>query len=1686
MSKVNKFGTFGGVFVPSILTILGVIMYLRLPMIVGESGLYMTLGIILIAHIISVTTGLSVSSIATDKKVEAGGTYYMISRSLGLPIGGTLGLALFVGLSFSVSLYLIGFAESFLGYFGYDVNITTIRIAGTSILVLVTIVTFISTSLAIKTQYFIMAAIILSLLSIVLGSHDFVPTVTNLKPTSGGASFMLLFGIFFPAVTGFEAGVSMSGDLKDPKKSIPSGSISAIIVGLVVYIALAVFLSFTVDKNVLLDPKVLFKVSAVPELVIVGILGATLSSAFGSILGAPRILQATAVDKITPRFFSKGVGKSNEPRNALILTFLIAEAGILIGELDVIARIVSIFFITTYGFLNLSCAFEGLTSADFRPSFKVPAWVSLLGSAACFLVMIQLDFVATLGATFILGLLYFFLKRKELSLSSGDAWSGVWASLVKSGLKKLNKENLQSRNWRPNLMLFAGSEERRPHLTQLGLAIVGKLGLLSTFELIEEDVATLTRVRKEESSNGDGTAYFKHQYKCKDVYEGIGQLSNLYGFSGIEPNTVLMGWTGQPARKADFIELIKGFERADLNSLFLRFDPMRKVGNGKTIDIWWSGWGRNLSLAMNLITHLTTVEPWRQASVRLLVIHNQAGEIDRIYQQIQRILTTYRFQITLKVLNNFAEQNPKEHLIATESAKTDLTIVGIPDRSYDELESTYDYVSAVGKNLGTCLFINASSNFEEHNIISEAVQTELPEQEEQHQWVLPDLEVSKYEEVATDIAKIDEFGKAVIKVFVEKTFKAYYQFENRFNEKLRDLVSMASKAIVKSASVEQKYKQAEAIVRTRRHFIENVKKLLVSYQENDVKQKAEVLQTGIDWYLGHLEKDVNRFPKRLTIPYDKAEFYLKKKDSFGLKWFKLQQRLTHPFAKKSIPVTVRYREVASHFLRDNRYHFVSILMRDFHESVKESLRLLSDYISFCEVNFERFASKQEAEDAHGDMVHFAETMSERMEQRVQRSAKLLRLYEGRIQLEFRKNLSQMAHYLERIRVNEDLGKKRRGSAFYQDKKLYLREFSETWEAAHKLSVNSVIANAHLLDFLGRLEKELQQFRVKLNQWIVRESSEPVEEIKASLLKLKDGPIDKRQPIVSTWNIDGVKLLDDFEVMSDRLLSYAKTLPDEINVAADEGDGELTIPLNSLLIHLVEIRLAGPFYDYLEGLQDQLRQSSLLIQDQANLSIFNVFNADEEERERVASDIITADLKSIEAEQSKMTKNAEASFEELSHLLSELRDALHITSLTANVGEFAQLIRKHRSKQITSRFGEAILTVRRKAKELFVGILYSQSKGVLLAKRFTDVGGVSFSEKLLKTIDSVTPNQALLQNLPHYYSMLFSGRSSISDNFWVPRAKEESELQVALTRYRTGMSGMIVVLGERNSGKTVLCKHFCERNFLDDRVYHIFSRDAGSANPEDFTVALQKATRIEGDSDEVFSALVHGSVIVVHDMELWWERADVEGLKAIQHIKSLIDKYSNKCLFIVNMNPFAYEILTRTEALDTFSIGTIRCQPFNAFDLRRLILSRHKSSGITYKLGRRMEQDINEIGLARLFTRIFEYSNGNPGMAMNAWLCAMQSYRDMTIEMKLPSITDISVLHNLPTEWNIISLQFLLHKRMSLDKLCRVLGEEKERVRESLRAMVRVGVIKSNNMQVFGLNPYIEFLMIKVFHEKEWL
>ena len=720
--KSGKFGTFSGVFTPSILTILGVIMYLRLPWIVGQAGFFTSVAIIFVAHIISISTGLSVSSIATDKRVKTGGTYFIISRSLGLPIGGTLGLALFVGLSFSVSLYLIGFAESFLGYFGIVVEPTAIRITGTIILIAVTVVSYISTNLAIKTQYYIMGAIVLSLISIIFGNHDYTPTSPQLSPLSTSAPFIVLFGIFFPAVTGFEAGVSMSGDLNDPKKSIPRGTISTIVLGFIAYIGLAYFFSHYIDPHLLsTDPSALLKISLVPEIVVAGIWGATLSSAFGSILGAPRILQATAMDRITPKIFAKGSGELNEPRNALIFAFIIAECGILIGELDAIARIVSMFFITTYGFLNLSAAFESWASSDFYPAFKVPIWVSLIGGTACIIVMIQLDFIAMVGAIIILGSIFIYLERKELKLKSGDTWGGFWEAVVRYGLIKLKNRPREWRNWRPNIILFSGGQYARPYLIEMAKVLAGKLGMISNFDLIENNSSHLLFTKAEQSISKDENkeeehsddSVFTRRQECRDIYEGMQVIASIYGFSSIDPNTILMGWGRNTKRPDKFAQILKTFNELDYNSLFLYYNDEEGFGKRKSIDIWWRGAGNNFSLALTLARFITSNDDWRNATIRLLTIKDKFSNARILENEAKTLLKTFRLDAGVKIIDNTSEEKNNNEIFREESKDADLTIFGIPPIDENNAGDYIININSLLNEVGTTLLVNASSYFEE-------------------------------------------------------------------------------------------------------------------------------------------------------------------------------------------------------------------------------------------------------------------------------------------------------------------------------------------------------------------------------------------------------------------------------------------------------------------------------------------------------------------------------------------------------------------------------------------------------------------------------------------------------------------------------------------------------------------------------------------------------------------------------------------------------------------------------------------------------------------------------------------------------------------------------------------------------------------------------------------------------------
>ncbi len=711
----KKFGAFAGVFTPSVLTILGVIMYMRLGWVVGNAGLIGTIAIVLIAHIIAVTTGLSVSSVATDKKIGAGGIYYVLSRSMGIPIGGSIGIALYVGTALSIALYLIGFAESFNGYFGFGLTINDFRITGTIALVALTILALISTSVAMKAQFFILAAIIVSLLSIFFGTSEFVPETVQLFSTESSMSLEVVFAIFFPAVTGFTAGIAMSGDLENPKKSIPAGTLYAIAVGLIVYIALAIFISLKIDTATLKnDYNILMKIALFAPAVVAGIWGATLSSALGGILGAPRILQAMSLDKVTPKIFGK-TNKKNEPINALLLVFVLAEIGILIGELDVIARVVSMFYLTAYGFINISYFLESWANPDFQPTFKIKRWIGLLGFFASFAVMFKLDMIAMFGAFIVVGLLHYWLQKKQVTIHENDVWHSVWGKIVSKGLKKIEGKKTDNLTWIPNIILFSGQSEHQKYLLQLSKTISGKTGIVTNFNLIVDKNLKRPLKKSDQITRNDiftELDIFGRQIKVNNFYDGITNIASIFGFSGVEPNTIMMGWPKGIENSNQYADMTANLLHLDYNLLYLDFDHEVKFGDYKTVDFWWRETdSKNAEMMLNIARFILESPRWKDTSIRVLFVNNSNKNEKLIRLKITELVENLRVIVTINIINNAVEQIPFYEIIAKHSVKTNLTIIGIPNY---KIEKQAEYVLKTNylfETIGSTLLIKASNNF---------------------------------------------------------------------------------------------------------------------------------------------------------------------------------------------------------------------------------------------------------------------------------------------------------------------------------------------------------------------------------------------------------------------------------------------------------------------------------------------------------------------------------------------------------------------------------------------------------------------------------------------------------------------------------------------------------------------------------------------------------------------------------------------------------------------------------------------------------------------------------------------------------------------------------------------------------------------------------------------------------------
>lgn len=713
--NIKKFGTFGGVFTPNVLTILGVIMYLRLGWVVGNAGLLGAVTIILLAKSVTICTGLSMSSITTNIKIGAGGAYSIITKSLGLEAGGSIGIPLYIAQTLSAALYILGFTAAFLRVFPHAEPIIVSAIAWIGVLT----ITYISAQLAIRVQYIIMAIVGISIVAFVLSPAKHTPlSDLTLIGSFQDAGFWQVFAIYFPAVTGIMAGANMSGDLKDPRRSIVSGTISSILVTMFIYLLLAYMVAVIATPEELRTNELIMVDRALSgPTVLIGIMGATLSSALGSMLGAPRMLQAMSEQKLVPfhkTFAAKT--KNNEPRNATFFTGIVIITAIVAGNLDALASLITMFFLITYGTLNLVVFIQqSMKIISFRPTFKIPRFVSFIGAVGCILIMILINPVFSVIALITIVAIYSWLTRRGLDAQGGDIRGGLFLALAERASRVADKFPRHKISWKPDLLVPVKDPEIWAGPLLFIKSITYPSGSIFAFTITTED-----RVDSSQEALGELLEPLKEQnilvnsvvIEDKDFLRGAKSVIQTLRGGAFRPNTLFLTVSDANLAKITISQAQKIQEdtqqkdirvkqlvnlavKHKMGVVILRQHPRMAFGMQQNVNLWLRDKSPNWHLAILLALQLQT--NW-SGKINLVTV-SETGE-DK--ERLQTFLEHLSDQARLPSMTEFhVLPGPfKEALRA--SPRSDINIFGLSATSELSLGFVRD-VSSAAKS--SCIFV---------------------------------------------------------------------------------------------------------------------------------------------------------------------------------------------------------------------------------------------------------------------------------------------------------------------------------------------------------------------------------------------------------------------------------------------------------------------------------------------------------------------------------------------------------------------------------------------------------------------------------------------------------------------------------------------------------------------------------------------------------------------------------------------------------------------------------------------------------------------------------------------------------------------------------------------------------------------------------------------------------------------
>lgn len=719
------------VFMTTISTILGAILFLRFGWALGNVGLMGTLGIILLGHLITIPTTLAVAEIATNQKVLGGGAYYIISRSFGLNIGAAIGITLYLSQAISVAFYIIAFGEAFdplLAYLQTNYNIIIPKIAitlGATIIISVLMLTR-GANIGIKFLYVVVALLFLSLIMFFSGKSAIEPAHLNFhKHAENPEGFFYVFTIVFPAFTGIAAGLGLSGNLKNPQKAIPLGTIGATIGGLIIYtLAAFKFASSATPEELVSDQLIMSKIATWGPIIPIGLAAACLSSALGSIMVAPRTIQAVGLDKVFPyakvnRWLAKGKAKDNEPINASIITVIITFAFVFVGDVNFVAEIISMFFMITYGAICLISFLEHFAADPaYRPTFRSRWYLSAIGAALSFWVMFRMNTIYAFASLSIMALLYLFINRTSKDQKGlAKLFKGVIFQLSRQlqiFAQRADKEDREI-SWRPFAICISSDTFKRRSAFDILRWISYKYGFGTYIHYIKGFLNEDTNLKSQQVLNrlinlaaGSKNRVYLDTIISPSYTSAIAQVIQLTNISGKINNMVVFEFSRTEPESIN--EVLKNFQLLESThfDVCVLNTSYKSFGYKKEIHVWINSDDFENDNLMILLAYIILGHPdWKKGFIKIFAAFPKE-KLGTQKEKLLHLIKTGRLPISPSNINliPFEDSVKTKEIISQKSLDADLTIIGFNYHQSDNIKAQ-ELFNGYG-DVGNILFVSAS------------------------------------------------------------------------------------------------------------------------------------------------------------------------------------------------------------------------------------------------------------------------------------------------------------------------------------------------------------------------------------------------------------------------------------------------------------------------------------------------------------------------------------------------------------------------------------------------------------------------------------------------------------------------------------------------------------------------------------------------------------------------------------------------------------------------------------------------------------------------------------------------------------------------------------------------------------------------------------------------------------------